>query len=109
MNLKPGVKFDGVKAPILKALAVVEEIMGKYGAVTVTSLLDGKHSAKSLHYVGLACDLRTRHMAPGEIEACAQDLRLALGADYDVVVETDHIHCEVSDVWLAHTGDPRKG
>lgn len=94
MNLKPGVKFDGVKLPIIKAMAVCEEIMANYGPVTVTSLLDGKHSAKSLHYVGLAMDIRTRHMAPEEIEACAKNLRRALGGDYDVVIEPDHIHLE---------------
>lgn len=94
MNLKPGVKFDGVKAPILKAMGVVEEIMADYGDVTVTSLLDGKHSEKSLHYVGLAMDLRTRHMTAEDVEGCARRLRLALGKDYDVVVEPSHLHLE---------------
>lgn len=94
MKFKEGVKFDGVRGPILKALWLAEPVMEKYGDFVVTSLLDGKHSEKSLHYAGLAADLRTRHMKPNEITEAADKLRESLGKNYDVVVESDHIHME---------------
>jgi len=91
MRLKPGVKFDGVQAPILYALWVAEEVMGE---ATVTSLLDGQHSPHSKHYQGLAVDLRTRHLPRERIEKVASELRSRLGDDYDVVIEKTHLHVE---------------
>ena len=57
----------------------------------VTSGFDGKHSATSLHYKGLAVDLRTRDFT----DEWARYLRNALGSGWDVVVEPDHIHVEL--------------
>lgn len=94
MRLKPGVKFDGVKWQTLRAMSEAERIMGAYGESTVTSLLDGKHSPNSLHYQGLAVDLRTRHLTQKQIIDVANDLKKALGNDYDVVIEKTHLHVE---------------
>ncbi len=66
----------------------------------VTSGMDGKHSVKSAHYIGDALDLRiigiSFHMTP---MAFALNLSKALvencGPNYFVVLESDHIHCEV--------------
>lgn len=52
----------------------------------VTSLRDGNHSDGSLHYDGLAFDIRKG------IEIYR--IKLALGGGWDVVEEVDHIHCE---------------
>jgi hypothetical protein len=61
--------------------------------LVVTSLMDGKHSQRSLHYKGLAVDLRIWNLnAP--VEQVVTALRSALGEDYDVVLESDHIHVE---------------
>lgn len=61
---------------------------------TITSAHDGVHSAHSLHYAGLAVDVRTRDLTKEQIETLAKALRETLGKDFDVVVETDHIHIE---------------
>lgn len=53
----------------------------------VTSLRDGNHSDGSLHYDGLAFDIRYGSVA-------VQEVRGALGPGWDVVYETTHIHCE---------------
>lgn len=98
MNIKPGVEFNGVKPPIIKAIVKIAPIMEATGEYTITSCTDGKHSANSLHYKGLAMDLRSRHIPPGGpngIEVVAERLRLHLGPEWDVVVEPDHLHVEM--------------
>ena len=60
--------------------------------VTVTSGKDGIHSKNSLHYVGRAIDIRTRDM---KLPAyTARKLKIALGNNFDVILESDHIHIE---------------
>lgn len=97
MRVKPGVKFDGIQAPMLRALAVAEEIYADFKkTLTVTSVRDGKHMRGSLHESGLAVDLRTVTAGIDGTMARAMMivLKARLGADYDVVVEPDHIHLE---------------
>jgi len=94
MRVKDGVLFDGVRAPLLAALSLIESVMEDTGEYTVTSICDGTHSAHSLHYVGLAADIRSRHIPVDKIQAVALELRVALGKGYDVVVENTHLHIE---------------
>jgi hypothetical protein len=60
----------------------------------ITSARDGLHMKNSLHYQGKAIDLRTYDMKPGGAEAVVRELRVTLGRDFDVVLESDHIHLE---------------
>lgn len=91
IRIKEGVNLAGLRPEMLLAINAAEGVWGK-APVTVTSALDGKHGRGSLHYVGLAVDLRTRDiMAP---EAKALSLGKELGAQYDVVLESNHIHVE---------------
>ena len=53
----------------------------------VTSLRDGNHKAGSLHYDGLAFDIR-----PGSLSI--HEIKEVLGPSWDVVKESTHIHCE---------------
>ena len=81
--------------------------------VMVTSANDGKHSDESYHYKDAAIDVRVRSsfsLAHGNVrvstlaeaidaaEAWAEDIRLELGPQYDVVVEhrneIAHLHLE---------------
>lgn len=94
MRAKDGVKFDGARGPLLLALSMIEPVMENTGEYTVTSICDGTHSAHSLHHVGLAADIRTRHIPAEKVAGVALALRAALGKGYDVVVEADHIHIE---------------
>lgn len=102
---KDGVDPGKPTTEILRAIVVVAGVCDGFGVrCTVTSMQDGRHSANSLHYRGGICrafDLRTRDEAPGYRQWSADlkhDLatacRNALGRDYDVVVEADHIHIE---------------
>ena len=66
-------------------------------AVWITSANDSKHMDGSLHYANKALDLRifnvtgpNRQMA----EQWVRKMELVLGEDYDVILETDHVHIE---------------
>ncbi len=110
MKLKDAsINMDGVRGVILKAMAIVEPIMERYGPFVCTSAHDGKHMDTSLHYVGLAFDIRTWGLKTEEDKQKALgDLKIALGADYQIIEEEDHFHAEVSPAWLHYYGDPRK-
>ena len=76
------------------ALMVVQSEYEKHGQdhrVVITSALDGKHSAGSLHYVGYAVDIR---MPLESVDAIIHHIKLGLGYDFDVVNEGDHLHIE---------------
>lgn len=103
LSLKPGVQFNNNKAkaePVVNLIIqVVASVYDKFGYDTiVTSICDGAHSSNSLHYrdgKGRAVDFRTRHLPDqGTKEAITQAISEALGPEFDVVLESDHIHCE---------------
>ena len=96
MKLKEGITLDGAHSELLSALekadAVYMDVANK--ELVVTSIKDGKHSTKSLHYTGYAADLRTRDLSPKDQGGILVELKRVLGKDYDVVLEIDHIHLE---------------
>ena len=94
MKLKHGVSVAGVRPEIVLAMQVAENVLRGFGAeLTVTSCLEGRHRRNSLHYAGLAFDLRTRDLEVDPSEVTAR-LREALGPEFDVVLEPTHIHVE---------------
>ena len=96
MILKPGVSVRGLRPEMCVALQVAEPIfLGEGVALVVTSAVDGRHKRGSLHYVGLAVDLRTRDLATKKNRTRVhKKLRKALGDEYDVVLEKTHMHVE---------------
>lgn len=95
LKLKRGVVVQGLGTETLLAAVVAQTVYAKHGKdCVITSALDGQHSETSLHYSGNALDLRTRHLDAGQAEAITDDLQDALGDDYDVVLEGNHIHVE---------------
>jgi hypothetical protein len=93
--IKRGVNADGLQPEILLAIIEAREIYRDLNAeLIITSLLDGKHMPGSFHYKGLAVDLRTRHLTKTDRALVAARLRVALGPEYDVVLEKTHMHVE---------------
>ena len=93
--LKPGVRVAGLRPEILLAVVAAERVCAEMGVdCVVTACVDGVHQAGSLHYCGLAVDLRSRDFRPGNADKAIARLKQCLGTDYDVVLETDHIHIE---------------
>ena len=64
--------------------------------VWVTSANDSRHMEGSLHYKNRAFDIRTRNIINKNEHAdqWVADMREQLGEDYDIILESDHIHAE---------------
>jgi len=71
---------------------------------TFTSVCDGKHGPGSLHASGRAFDLRIKDLDGNERNITESDrskarqiildLKNSLGTQFDIVLESDHIHIE---------------
>jgi hypothetical protein len=104
IHLKHGVRLIGLTPQIAVAIVIAGGVYDREGLeCVVTSLADGKHMRGSLHYVGAAVDFRLPDKnelggTEGEALALAENLRQrlaeALGPDFDVVDEGDHLHAE---------------
>lgn len=90
--IKTGVRIRGMQPEILLAVVVAHELFREQAqTLTITSCTDGDHKAGSHHHTGCAVDLRLPTAKPDSVVA---QLANRLGADYDVILESDHIHLE---------------
>jgi len=95
MRFKAGVSVVGLQPQIALALSVAESVYEDYDTeLVVTSCNDGQHSYSSLHWSGNAADIRTKSLPKELWHSVHSQLQEALGRDYDVVLESDHIHVE---------------
>lgn len=95
MIIKKGAKIGGIRPEMIIALMVAERVYDAHGEELVwTEGTGGEHGYGSLHYVGLAIDIRTRYFSKTEAAQVALEIRERLGEDFDVVLEEDHIHIE---------------
>lgn len=94
MRIKAGVRVLGLRPEMAVAIIVAREVFAQHKVeLVITSIIEGTHERASLHYTGCAADLRRPTSQP-DAEAVVRDLRDALGDDYDVILEGDHIHVE---------------
>lgn len=95
-KVKEGVKLNGLQPEMIPAIFAAWARFEQVGApyVMITSALDGTHSQKSLHYKGLALDFRTNHITPEKAEAVVKAMKMDLDGQYDIVLESTHIHVE---------------
>ena len=95
-KLKVPVEVQGIQPEILFAIMVANSIFAaNYGHdVVITSVTDGDHGKGTLHKHGYAVDFRTRDMAPNTQKIITESLKKCLGDQYDVVLESNHIHIE---------------
>ena len=95
IRIKPGVRIYGIKPETTLAIYIADGFFRGEGLDTViTSVMDGKHSWGSLHYVGAAVDLRTSHLTNRSLSRVKGEVKDMLGQDYDVVLEATHLHIE---------------
>lgn len=96
LKLKPGVRLNGVQAPMVLGALVVASVFAARGFdCVITAATDGQHKPGSLHYCGLALDFRTRHVGGNPVLAELVDaIKAALGPEFDVVLEATHLHVE---------------
>ncbi len=91
-----GVRVRGESLAMAFLVGIVADVYREMGADAIaTSCSDGTHSGGSLHWMGVAVDWRTHHLADEVQRQLAADrCRDRLGRDYDVVLEQDHLHTE---------------
>lgn len=92
MLIKPGVDISRLNRNIRRALCSCDAIFKKYGETfIVTSTYEGNHLACSLHYADDAfdCSLPIKNLY-----TINDELKSTLDTNYDVVLESDHIHIE---------------
>ena len=101
IHIKEGVKLNGLSVQALLAVQVANSLWHHQWPdldLVITSGTDSKHGRASKHYIGNAIDLRTHTLPGGSMGEAAtrarQWLADALGSEYDVVLESDHIHIE---------------
>lgn len=103
MIIKPGANIQGIDIRMRPALVQAERIWKQFGqddGVTVTSGLDGTHSAGSLHYYGLAVDFRTRYWSPEtsrKVWSLLREQLKAIDSNFDVIYHKSHIHVEYDE------------
>ena len=99
---KPGVRIALCHWTVGHVIHVADQVYAKHGEpeLVVTSGMEGTHSPGSLHYVGLAVDLRLPAVdlrLPSDRAKCLairNELAERLGQDFDVLLEADHFHIE---------------
>lgn len=96
IRVKPGVETNGLQPEAWRIVSEAGALWRERGGedLTLTSAMEGSHSAQSLHFQGLAVDLRTRDLSKAEILDRANQLLGRLGGGYDVIIEADHLHVE---------------
>ena len=96
IKTKSGVKINGLKPEMVMGLVVTEGYFNGNGIpdIVVTSAVDGAHGFGSLHYVGYAVDVRIWEIVNDFLPQFTEGLSEALGEEFDVVLESDHLHIE---------------
>ena len=98
---KPGIKVYGLKPEALFGILICSSVFSDHGQkFTLTSVTDTAPGRvpKTLHVEGLAFDIRTRDLRGVLAGVMASRLREALGFEFTVVEEPDHIHVELDYV-----------
>jgi len=111
IELKPGVRVTAMSPQIGLAIQVaasawtgawdeIEPENIRCIGMVVTSINDSLHARTSLHYIGHACDIRTKTLPTATAKRWfAAEVRRRLGVDFDVVLEglgthNEHLHVE---------------
>lgn len=92
MLIKAGVDISRLERNTRRSLTVVDAILNAESELfIITSTYEGNHSVGSLHYANQAYDIRFPLNDPHRI---FRKIQKALGKNFDVVWEKDHIHVE---------------
>ncbi len=108
LTLASGVRIDKLTPQILLAMYVVDRCYLEIGVeLVITSANDRQHMDGSLHPKGLAFDCRTEPdgntwrpgaVKPAAIDGLVRRMRDRLGENFQVILESDHIHVEASPI-----------
>jgi len=95
LEIKDDVDMAGLHWCMRPVLIAAERVYSALQAgLEVTSVTDGEHSPRSLHYYGLAIDLGVRGMEGSRRKRAVEMLQDKVGCGFQVLDEVDHIHIE---------------
>lgn len=96
MKIKEGVSLKKLQPQMTPVMIIADCEYRNYGSEAVITSGDDSHDGKnSLHNDGLALDFRIKNLHTYEAAVeVKRAIKNALGAQYDVVLEKDHIHVE---------------
>lgn len=100
MELKSGLKLAGIKPEILLGVMILQELFLENDSyMIITEFTGGQHGINSLHYKGLAVDIRTKSLDPKAKDSILTFGKLRLGKNYDFILEdagkeNEHFHLE---------------
>lgn len=98
IQYKKSANKNALEPVMMLALSRVEKIYNEFGySAVVTSTNDSFHKKGSLHYVGLAVDIRIRHIQQDlvqEINRLIKEKLTSYSNSFQVILEPDHIHIE---------------
>ena len=95
MQVKDGVSIQDLQPQALFGMMICDAVFQSLGfPLVITSVREGVHKDNSLHYAGLAFDLRIHHLRGIAAFEVRDRLQQALGREFDVVLEPSHIHVE---------------
>lgn len=94
LDIKDGVRLSGLQPEGIQIILYAARVWQWYDerALTVTSAVRDPGPLHSLHPHGLAVDLR--RWTDTDPEQLVYALAMFLGDDYQVLLESDHIHVE---------------
>lgn len=91
---EPNESFSDLTEQMQIAVFILADVVDwlEPGDIVITSTTGGQHVPGSKHYAGRAIDVRTRNWI--EPQAVAEAVATVLGPDFDVILESDHLHIE---------------
>jgi hypothetical protein len=110
----PTVRFTGIRPELIMGLLVLEDIFEtvykEHGLTPVdfilTSVNDSQHMVGSLHYKGAAADVRNRDLTKPLQQLIVDRFKMWADNDFDIVIESDHIHLEYDPKGMPATVKP---
>lgn len=100
VQLKPGVKLNGLQPQMAVVITVGQEIFGALGKeFVITSANDSSHAENSLHYQGLALDIRSHDLNETQKDVVLTQFKQKLGTRFTVLLEdrngaNEHYHIQ---------------
>lgn len=98
--IKEGVSLVGLQGSMALAAQVVADCYSLFGvACVITGGTEPGHLSTGLHPRGLALDFSTHHVARSRLDLLVDRIKLGLGSEYDVILESrdqsnEHLHVE---------------
>lgn len=99
--IKPGAKLNGLRPEIQEGRAICVEVFREHKLdFIITEGTGSKHGRASLHYVGLAIDIRSKHIGSRALKyKILEECRRRLGEQFDIILEAEgrpneHYHLE---------------